>query len=80
MKSCTNLKLSNRVTRVRESFPEELPFKLRYNYEERVSDGKGRRNSILVRRNGQCKDPETRKELARLAREWYPMRRMIDSG
>lgn len=52
------------MTRVREGIPEELTFKLRYNYEEGANDGKGRRNSISVRGNGQYKDPETRKELA----------------
>lgn len=54
----------NRVTRVREGIPEKLTFKLRYNYEEGAGDGKDRRNSTLVRGNGQHKDPETRKELA----------------
>lgn len=52
------------MTRGREGIPEELTFKLRYNYEEGASDGKGRRNSILVRGNGQYKDPETGKDPA----------------
>lgn len=69
----------NGVTRVRQGGPGELPFKLRYSYEERVSDGKGKRNSFLVRRNSQCQDPETTKELARLARKWYQTRGRIDS-
>lgn len=45
---------------MRKVIPEELIFKLRYNYQG-ASDGKNRRNTVLVRGNGQYKGHKTRK-------------------